>query len=400
MSEQQPKELITYSRMAMWRACCRRHHIVYELGIRPIKEAIQLVVGTVMHAWLQVWFGNQQLVPVQWVSPTKPIWDTDYRDDLAAEVLAPVERGFAGLDASDPFEAARLRAMVLAYHLRWRRLPQGTTMTVLAVEREFRAPLVNPIDGQVSKSYERGGKIDAIVEIDTQDAEWCGQWIVEHKSHSGPLDPGAAYFAKLRADGQCSDYFIGARSMGFDPRGIIYDVVCKPKLEPLKATPEADRKMTIGQGCRACGGGKDKRGSGADRDSEPDCKMACFQCEGSGWKDAPRYYAGTRLQDETPGEYGLRCFQVIAAEPERYLHRHKVVRLEDEIREHQVDGWYDVRAMHERRKTGIASRNPNACYLYNRPCEYHGVCWGGARLDDNRLFRISKKHPELKEVFE
>jgi len=400
------KELITYSRMATWRSCRRRHHYAYVLFIRPVKQAIQLLVGTVLHAWLEVWWGAQELeTPPRWIPHTVPPGDDDDHFTVRPVPEMQLEADFEKVEADDPFEAARLRAMVLAYHLRWR----GQKLKVLSVEREFTAPLENPIDGQVSELYQRGGKIDVIAEYG-KDAgpEWEGQWVFEHKSNKGPLDPEHVYFRRLVADAQCSDYLVGARANGYMPRGIVYDVVCKPAIEPYKATPPEDRKLTIGMGCKECGGGKGEKGDGRFRIKTGKGKAAivsiydghCDECKGTGWKDAPHYYANVRLNDETPGEYGLRCFELMITEPHRYLHRHKVVRTENEITEHLVDGWYDAKSMDEQVATGVASRNPDACYKWNRPCDYLSICWGGGSLDDARLFRISKKHPELRVVSE
>lgn len=387
------KELITHSRMVAFRACRRRHHYAYELGIRPVKQSRPLLVGSALHAWLEQWFragGETWLCPVS----------LEERDPYAApDPLREVVDAFAVVAAEDVYEAARLRAMVLAYHFRWRL----QRWKVLAVETEFRAPLVNPLTNRTSQLYERGGKIDAVIAIEFEDGgpEYEGQWIVEHKSNKGPLDPEALYWQRLRMDPQCSDYWLGAHALGFKPRGIIYDVVCKPAIEPHRATPEDKRKFTQGVGCKLCKGGKGKRGLGyppADEVVDEGERRACAECAGTGWSEAPALYANMRERDETPGEYGLRCLQLMLAEPDRYLHRHKVVRLDAEMREHLTDGWYTVRALHEQRAAGVYPRNPDACFLYHRPCDYYAVCTRSASIDDPKLFQVTGKHPELRVV--
>lgn len=393
------KELITHSRMVAFRACRRRHHLAYELGIRPVKQSKPLLVGSALHSWLEAWFraGGHS-----WLCPVPPL-DHDARDARlwVDDPMHAIEADFAAVAADDPFEAAKLRAMVLAYHLRWRL----QTWQVLAVEVQFRAPLTNPLTNRTSQLYERGGKIDAIIGIDFEHGgpDWEGQWIVEHKSNKGPLEPESLYWQRLRMDPQCSDYWLGALALGFKPRGIIYDVVCKPQIEPYKATPVEKRKLTQGTGCKLCGGGKGKKGHGwmmADLVLEEPERRPCAGCKGSGWKEGeePRLYADVRLEDETPGEYGLRCLEVMMREPDRYLHRHRVVRLEDELREHLADGWYTVRAMHEQREAGVFPRNPDACFLFNRPCDFYAICTRSASIDDPKLYRLVGKHPELRVV--
>jgi hypothetical protein len=45
-------------------------------------------------------------------------------------------------------------------------------------------------------------------------------------------------------DGQVSTYFDGAASLGLDVAGCIYDVIGKPGIRPLQATPVEARKYT------------------------------------------------------------------------------------------------------------------------------------------------------------
>jgi len=85
------------------------------------------------------------------------------------------------------------------------------------------------------------------------------------------------------------------------------------------------------------------------------------------------------------------------AEPDRYLHRRKVVRLEGELHDHLVDDWFLVKSLHES-KGQPGGRNPDACMLWGRPCEFWPYCTRSASLDDPKLYQISRKHPELRVV--
>lgn len=371
-------ESISHTRKVAFRRCKRMHHLIYDRGIRPAKTAIQLTIGTLFHLWSEAWLLTVGTDGPMWVSPTALAIDDQWLDDP----WSPMERGFAQLDTSDPYEAARLRAMVLAYHLRWR----GQNWHVIAVEAEFIAP-ISTLPNLPNFGYQRSGKIDAIVEDDMQ------IWAVEHKTNLGPLDPDDSYWIRLRSDAQCSDYHIGSTSLGYEISGIIYDVVCKPDLEPLRATSIDKQEMTIGWGCKACGGDKDKRGTGYVGN------FACLSCRGTGWRAAtekspsgePRYKAHVRLRDETPGEYGLRCFQTMVAEPDRYLHRRPVVRLADELREHELDDWETVRDIHSDEQRAYHPRNTDACFAFNRRCDFHPACWGGVDPEQSTLYTISKR---------
>lgn len=433
--EPDEKELITYSRRASFNRCRRQHFYAYELGRRPVKDAKPLMTGTAMHRWLEGWFLLMQELPINaldtaevpWICPVAPL-ATAHEDrpegDLAFN--RPIEIAFEIVQAEDAYEAARLRAMVLAYYLRWRRV----IFRVRAVEPRFQAPLINPDTGRASQTYDQGGKIDAIVDdpdyADTADVEWVDgsyvqkrdtpQLLVEHKSNRGALDVESSYWTKLRSNGQVSDYFVGAKSLGFEPVGMLYDVVCKPDLKPLSKTENPQK--TKGTGCKKCGGSSGVMGTGGHA---PDCEYLCTEgaacncrlehpcpvCKGGGWKvnkdgttEEPRWRSGTRLEDETPGEYGMRCFLAMVNEPERYLHRRKVVRLEHEIREHMIDGWHTTKMLHEVRRSGVAPRNPDACHTFNMQCPYYDVCWGGAKISDDTKFRNSGKHPELRVINE
>lgn len=363
---------VSHTRKVMFRTCKRMHAYRYIERAVPKRQAVHLEVGTLMHAWLEAWMTamiwpefarNFDGMP-KWITSTPQIWGDP--DDIKVNV---VDQLFGQLDASAPYEAARLRAMVLAYHLRWSSGGWG----VLEVEREIWTPLINPSTGRSSPRYMRNGRIDAIVDDDGS------KYVVEHKSRSGGLDPDDGYWTQLRMDPQISDYVIGARMLGHEIDGVIYDVVCKPKIEPRKATPVEDRKMTVGQKCKICRGDATIGGS------------PCSVCSGTGWKEPPRYHAVVRLLDETPGQYGERCFLEIISAPERYLHRRKVVRLADEIREHELDDWHTVQDLDEDRKSTYHPRNTSACVQHYGKCDYLAVCSGAARIDDETLFTIRPK---------
>lgn len=399
-------ELWTHSRSKCFQDCKRKHFYSYELGRRPIKQAPALTFGSAFHAWVEVWLTSRMDPELEgagtpWVCPVAPP-GVLHEDRSASDLMRHrgLEMAFEALSAEDPFEAAKLRAMVLAYHLRWRAIP----WRVRAVEIQFRAPMVNPETGRPSQIYQRGGKIDAIIDDPTWDDMHV---VVEHKTHFKCLDAEDVYWQKLRMDSQCSDYFIGATAHGYRPGSIIYDVACKPAIEPYTMTPVEKQEKTIGKGCVACGGvaAKSKkhpdgvkRGKGTVNDKS--VTRPCDECDGTGWDEEPRYKAHVRLRDETPGEYGMRCFLLILEDPERYLHRRKVVRLADELREHQVDGWHSAQEMTGRRNAGVWPRNSNSCFNYNRPCDYFNVCSGVAKITDDRYFRKVVRHPELRVIDE
>jgi hypothetical protein len=161
----------------------------------------------------------------------------------------------------------------------------------------------------------------------------------------------------LQLDTQISTYYAGLRSLGYEPAGVIYDVLGKPKLRPLQATPIDQRKYRKKDG---------------------------------------QLYADQRAEDETPDEYQLRIRDAIAEDPDRYFVRGTVVRFEQEERDAQWDAWQEARLIREAELAQRWPRNPDSCRRYGRVCTYFGVCTGTARLDDTSLFRrVENVHEEL-----
>jgi hypothetical protein len=306
------KHLLSNSRAKAGRACLRLHHMQFTLGYRPVEDAETLAFGSAFHSALEAWW-----------NAAKDGADPSVR--LAA--------AFAQLDGLDPYEHAKARAMLTGYTVRWGDQPYK----VLAVEAEFRAPLVNPETGASSRTWEQGGKVDAIV-LDESDGQVK---LVEHKTSGEDISPGSEYFRRLRMDSQVSTYFDGAKALGFDVAACIYDVIGKPKLRPYQMSAK-------------------------------------------------------RKDPETPDEYAKRCAEAIGAEMDKYYQRATVVRLESELEEFRFDVWQTAQILQESMRTGRAPRNPDSCSKWGRACPYLDVCTGCASLEDTTRFRkVDNIHPEL-----
>lgn len=304
--------LLTSSRLRAARRCLRLHRFLYLDGYRPVERPGPRRFGTLVHQALEAWWGAAG----------------EERLDAA---LAALDAGEA-----DPFERAKAEALLRGYHLRWGDEPYD----VLAVEAEFEAPLRNPATGQPSRTYRLGGKVDAIVR-DRRDGRVL---IVEHKTTSEDASPGSEYWRRLRMDGQVGIYYAGARALGHDVAGCLYDVLRRPGQRPLKAN-------------------------------------------------------GRRAADETPDEYLARVISAIADAPGDFYARGEVVRLEDEMAEAMHDVWQTAVQIREATITGRHPRNPDACVGFGRTCDFFGVCTGEASLDDWTQFtRTDDVHPELVQI--
>jgi len=314
--------LLTESRLKTRRRCAREHQIRYELGYESTsadREALRF--GTLVHLGLESW------------------WKTHSIEDALASL--------ASAESEDAYELVRAEELLRGYDARWGDEP----FEVIGVELEFRAPLINPDTGAASKTWQLGGKLDALA-IDRNGRTV----IVEHKTSGKNIGAGSVYWARLRMDGQVSGYFRGAEALGHPAEVCLYDVIGKIKLRPCKATPAESRRYT----------------------------------------KAGKLDARQRETDETIEEYRTRVQEEIAGNPDKYYQRGEVVRLESEMRAHDLDTWQTAGMMRDGRRLGIAPKNTDACERFESLCQYFPICTGEASLDDERLYQLLPSvHPEL-----
>ena len=195
-------ELLTNSRLSVWRACPRKHYIRYELGLRPEVTGFALRVGSAFHAALEA---------------------QDKGLDPAAAIEERVE---------SPYDLALVAAMFQAHTTRYAATPTET----VASERAFELPLLNPETGAPTPSFRFAGVIDRIVRL--PDGRLA---LMENKTTSRDFAPGSEYWMRLHMDSQLSLYIIAARALGYAIDTILYDVTRRPALRPLKATPPEKR---------------------------------------------------------------------------------------------------------------------------------------------------------------
>jgi len=236
-----------------------------------------------------------------------------------------------------------------------------------------------------------------------------GTYVVEHKTTSYEIGAGSPYWKRLTLDSQVSNYLVGARTLGHEPAGVLYDVVRKVRLRPSKATPVEAREYTKLRD-KACPECKKKKGatpaphlidvSSTDVDgakTDPPKLVACS--DGRIVTDpGGRLYATMREFDETADEYRERVRADIGASPEKYFQRGTIVRLEAEEREAAEDTWTIGEQIRESRRRGRWRRNLDTCDSYGVFCSYWPVCAGEARIEDPTRYRDSKEHEELEVV--
>lgn len=208
-----PLQLLTSSRLAALRSCPRRHYYRYELGLCRIRSNDALRFGGAYHAGLEA-------------------------RNNGADAAAAIERATAGYETvphwADPTDWAVERETVrqlLAGHF-WRY--EAGPLEIVAVERVFRTPLLNPGSGHASRLFLMAGKIDAVVKL--ADGRLA---VLEYKTAGEDVGPQSDYWLRLRCDPQISLYVLGARAMGFNVTTVLYDVTRKPTIRLRKdETPE------------------------------------------------------------------------------------------------------------------------------------------------------------------
>lgn len=318
--------VLNNSRAKCYRSCPRKYLYAYEMAQRPVRSSSELHFGTVFHKALEAW-----LLALKDGNP---------------EQALPL--ALCAIDESDldPFTRVKAEVLMAVYHERW----IGEPLQVLGVEKRFHAPLVNPATGAPSRTWQLSGTLDALVRrLDTGDV-----WIVEHKTSGEDLRPESDYWARLRMNSQISTYMVGGRALLYGSEfrdrlaGCLYDVIGKPKLAPLQATPVELRKYT------------------KPTKANPE----------------PRLYKNQREEDETVEEFRARVLAHVLEDPSRYINRAEVVRLEEDEVEAAADMWMQAKAIRESQKQNAWPRNPDACHLYRRQCDYWPVCVGEAEIDD------------------
>jgi hypothetical protein len=300
-----------------------------------------MAFGTLGHRGLEAWWLAAKAWP----------------DEVSAWLDAALEA--IRLGEQDPYKLAKAEALMMGYHYRWSEdmTWDGEPIEVVAVEAEYRAPLVNPETGCPSLTFQRGGKIDVIV----RGTRSGRVWLAEHKTASEDFGPGSEYRRRLVLDPQISHYHVGGRALGYAVEGCIYDVLARPSLEPKKATPPDKLRWTKATA-----------------------------------KEPARPYAGQRLTDETPDQYGVRVREAIADDPESYFARFMVVRLENEERASAANDWQTALMIRASERLGLWPQNPNACAMYNKTCAFFPVCSSEASLNDGTRYRRAERaHEEL-----
>ena len=359
---------LTHSRLRCARKCMRLHYWLYECGLRPVREASPLRIGSAYHRGLE-------------------LMATMERDEAIAAACAPYDEGPpAGSDeefaASWWVERATVACLLAGHHWRWDEADE--TEPTISTETVFDIPLVNPVTGRPSRTWRLCGRRDAIIGTDNDRL-----LIREYKTTSNEIDistpAGEVFWTRLRMDSQVSTYWIAALAEGMDVQGVIYDVTRKPAISP-RQIPLLDAdglKIVLDE----VTGERATNKNGTPRQSAgPGLKMQ------------------TRV--ETPEEFGERLWADIVERPDHYFARREIPRLDADLQEAGVDMWRMAsilrQAQLEARTMGKTAwpRNTDSCMTFGR-CPCWNLCTGGYTHGIDPLpegWRVVEDvHPELEE---
>lgn len=323
--------VLTNSQLATFRTCQRKEWFKSVAGVVPENQSTALRFGTNIHYGIEVRGKGRSiddaLAAVERIYLDMPSNVTEREWQIEREVVMTLLRGYFWF-----WERPEVPE-----HLR--------TIMFVACEEQFMLKIPR-------SKYRFAGKIDGIAILgDGRKA------VVETKTSSEDISPDSDYVARLRIDNQISGYVVGARSLKYAVETVLYNIIKKPTIRPLSATPPEARKYT-------------KEG---------------------------KLYASQREVDETPAEFRDRLSADIEADPTKYYARYEIPRLDGDIREWWLELGQTAKQIAAARKDNHKVRNTAACLTYGR-CPYLNVCHSGIDSDGSvpsGFRRVERIHEEL-----
>lgn len=351
--------LLTHSQAETFQRCRRYHYNRYVLGVSS-QPTDDLRLGSAIHEGVEIINEGRTL----------------------AEAIAHIQDAYDGqieraqdADFSSVLTYEREKAvqMLIGWHDRWR----ASTIRIVDVELTFKIPLRNPNTGSASMTFEYGGKIDAIVQL--EDGRLA---VYELKTVGDDIATGADYWKIKQLDAQIARYLIAARAIGHDCATVLYDAIRKPEIRP-KQIPETDAdgfKIVID----VLTNQRVFLDSGKPRQSGDETK---------GWRLVSRV--------ETPAEYSARLAEDIKSRPDFYFARMEIPRLDHELAEAAADLWDIGKDIRHAELNNRHYMNVRACRLYGGRCSYLDTCVNRTDLSGvlpEGFVRLSVLHPELGEI--
>lgn len=313
----------TYSMWSLFRNCRKAVDWRYLQHLAPLERDRNLHFGSIIHECLQAWH---------------------WRRDLA-QVLALIDRLCPNWihDESQRRDWHLATAMMTAYATRY----AADDIEVVALEKNFEGPIINPATGAASRSFVLAGKVDGVVRIGGE------YFILEHKT-AAQVD--GDYLEKLWTDFQITIYahYI-EQTMGIPVTGILYNVLVKAKLQQGKGETEEEYHAR-----RAELLAKSKTGKTTAKRKLP----------------------------ESDEEYQARLAEKYG-DPAMF-HREMLYLSRDRFDILRSELWELTQAFLDARRRGVFYQNTAFCFNYQRPCAYFALCRsnGNPNVIDNFYQRV------------
>ena len=297
----------TYSMWSLFRNCRKAVELRYLQHLVPLERDRNLHFGSIIHECLQAWYQRRDLQEILALIDRlcpEHLQDENQRRDW--HLAAAMMKAYARRYASDDFE-------------------------IVALEKNFEGPIINPATGAASRSFVLAGKVDGVVRIGDD------YFILEHKT-AGQLD--GDYLEKLWTDFQITIYahYI-EQTMGIPITGILYNVLVKATLQQGKGETEEEY-----QARRAELLAKSKTGKTTAKRKLP----------------------------ESDDEFQLRLAEKYA-DPEMF-HREMLYLSRDRFDVLRSELWELTQAFLDARRRGVFYQNTAFCFNYQRPCAYFPLC--------------------------
>ncbi len=297
----------TYSMWSLFRNCRKAVEWRFIEQLLPLLRDHNLHFGSLIHDCLELWHGERNLAKV-----------LDRIDRLCPSRAQDEDQ------KRDWFNAA---AMMTAYAEHY----PTEEFEIVALEKTFQGPIVNPATGAASRSFLLAGKIDGIVRIGGD------YFVLEHKTAS-QLD--ADYLEKLWTDFQITLYahYI-EQTLGIPITGILYNILVKARLQQGKGETVEEFELR-----RAELLAKSKSGKTTAKRKLPETDEEFQQ------RLAEKYAESTMFHREM-----------------LYLSRDRFDILRSEL-------WELTQAFLDARRRGVFYQNTAFCFNYQRPCAYFALC--------------------------
>ena len=284
--------------------------------------------------------------------------------EQSEKISAPLAGALDFLEPEFRFEeralvAAKCAGLLTGYDAQWRNAPYR----IDEVESVMMGDLVNIATGRKSRSFTLAGKLD----VRATDIHTGAKILLDHKTTSEDIaDPNAAFWRILAIEGQASLYMLLEWLHGQKVDYALWDAVRKPSIAP-RSLPKAELIRALAERTY-CGA---------------EITVDDLDILNETSRETPRMYAARLASD---------CTEI---RPDWYFQRRKVARLDSEIAEFAAEMWDHGQEILAARQCRRWPRNSGACFTYNTPCEYLGICSGHDTAASPGWTERPWVHPEL-----